>query len=249
MSFGRPLVISVALVVAGCEVSVFGSEPMTVISAGSERVSVETSSCAEPEDGARVRGGGEEACSYRCVLERGVLADGQDCPLRQLESTTASVTRYSVDLRNADGVLMEVTVCGDATLEGTSLHLGDSEGARLDGDDPARLHDASFAIVGDGLELQPSHESGVSRSSVRPVFPRAEGSDPTGCRRATLMVADEVVYIASLERGLCGPAMLRLDPPTDTPAEPDRVFTLALGGRLDGSDPGVVPDRTELCFW
>ena len=71
----------------------------------------------------------------------------------------------------------------------------------------------------------------------------------TGCTTRTISLTDQLVYFAETEAGLCGPAMLRINPPTDEEGTPDALWHLALGRALEGDATGTVPRAIDLCFW
>jgi hypothetical protein len=239
-------------VAPGCEVSVFGSEPIQLLGGPGPTYGSEAGRCGEPEETRLVRerltpGAGEDdPCAFRCVLVDGVLeGDPATCRI----ATRAEDGSWSFDMSEADALIVRVEVCRE-----TVMHLADSMGARHDGsDDPATSHDAALLLRGGDLDLHPAHGGGLSPSHVEGFVPAPpESSTSEGapaCVIRTLEVTDSVVYLAELERGLCGTSMLRIDPPTDEQGRPDSFWHLALGRTLDGHDEGAPPPRTELCLF
>jgi hypothetical protein len=230
----------------GCEVSVFGSEPIQIAGGVGPAAGGENGACGEPEETRvtreRLAGGAigdASPCAYRCLFEAGALADPASCPLASIDEAGVA----HLDMSRADAVVARVEICGD-----TVLHLADSVGAESDGgDDPATSHDASVLVRHGGLDLHPAHAGGLSPSHVEGYVPEAARSAGQ-CVTRTLELADSVVFLHELERGLCGTSMLRIDPPTDPQGAPDSLWHLALGRSLDGVVTGAPPTRLDLCF-
>lgn len=233
------------VVTPACEVSVFGSEPIQLAGGVGPTAGGESGRCGEPEEARRVRErlatpSAEDPCAFRCVLEAGGLQSGADarCDL----VTVAGEATFAIDMSEADALVARVTTCPD-----TVLHLADSRGARHDGaDDPESSHDASVLLARGALVLHPAHGSELGVSHVDGFVP---ASSDAACVTRTLELTDSVVYLADLERGLCGSSMLRIDPPTDDQGRPDSTWHLALGRSLDGVIEGAPPPHAELCFF
>ncbi len=244
------LLLALSLASAGCEVSVFGSSPIQLVGGATPSGGGEHGACGEPEDGRRVRerllagaptSGEASPCVYHCVFEAGALTDESraDCPLVAAEGEHV----LRLDMSRADAFVARMELCPDGVLQ-----LGDSRGGRADGsDDPTTSHDASVLVAGETLELFPAHGGGLAPSRVEGYL--GGGAEGDACTTRTWVVADSVVYLADLERGLCGASMLRIDPPTDDQGRPDSSFFLALGQSLDGTRAGTPPPRVELCFF
>lgn len=239
------LVLFILVVAPACEVSVFGSEPIQLGGGPGPTAGGEAGRCGEPEEARRVRErlaetGDADPCAFRCVLEAGVLrADAETrCDL----VSVAEDGVLALDMSEADALVARVSICQD-----TVLHLADSRGARHDGgDDPTSSHDASVLVSRGNLDLLPAHGGELGASHVEGFVPRTTDA---GCVMRTFEITDSVVYLASLERGLCGGSMLRIDPPTDEQGRPDSVWYLALGRSLDDAIGGAPPPRAELCFF
>lgn len=234
----------------GCEVSVFGSEPVQVFGGVGPTRGGEAGACGEPEETRRVRArledgepptGEASPCAYHCVFEDGALTEAsrQSCPLASVD-TDGTV---HLDMTRADGVFARLEVCAQ-----TVVQLGDSIGARADGsDDPSTSHDASVLVHRGELDLLPAHEGGLSASHVNHYLSEEARADEA-CTLRTLTITDALVYLVEIERGLCGTSMLRIDPPTDSQGSPDSLWHLTLGRSLDGSVTGAPPPRLDLCF-
>lgn len=234
---------------SACEVSVFGSEPIVLAGGvGAVTRGGETTACSEPEDLQRAREGLErgsvasgdaDVCAFRCVFVDGALDPAS-------EGTCAVVTaedggKHRLDMHRADGLIVRMEACRE-----TVLHLGDTASARHDGsDDPTSAHDASVLVASGELHLWPAYGAGIGASHVSGFVPV---SSAEGCPQRTLELTDGLVYVHDVERGVCGPSMPRIDPPTDAPARPDSTWYLALGRTLDGARSGDVPRWVELCF-
>ena len=234
----------------GCEVSVFGSEPIQLAGGPTPTAGSESGACGEPEETRRARerladgepsSGESSPCAYHCVITAGALTaeSSATCPLL----TAGENGVFVIDMSRADAVVARVEVC-DASV----LQLGDSAGARHDGaDDLATSHDASVVIRAGDLDLLPAHDGGLSASHVAGYVPESTGG-PSECVTRTLELTDSVVFLHDLERGLCGTSMLRIDPPTDTQGQPDSRWHLSLGRTLDQAHTGEPPPSVDLCF-
>lgn len=236
-----------ALSIAGCEVSVFGSEPVSVFGGGTPTSGGNEGRCGEPEEMrlARVQLNemrqsdgsieGESPCAYACVIERGELTTTEGCPIL----THADDGSFTIDMARADALIIRGEFCADSTLQ-----LGDTARANADGsDDATSAHDGSVFVEGGTLRITPAHGSSLSSS-------RIDGFAET-CTARTIEVMDSVVYLSDLERGLCGTSMLRIDPPTDEQGSPDSHWHLSVGRALTAESTDVAahaPSRLELCF-
>jgi len=233
----------------GCEVSVFGSEPIQLAGGPTPAPGGESGACGEPEETrvARERlangepaSGEESPCAYHCVITSGAITESTraSCPLLTIDD--AGLLHF--DMGRADAVVARVAVCTD-----TVLQLADSIGAQSDGsDDPATSHDASLSLHAGVLDLFPAHGGGLAASHVEGYVPAAATNGE--CILRTFEITDSVVFLPELERGLCGTSMLRIDPPTDTQGTPDSHWHLALGRSLDGVHTGSAPSSVDLCF-
>jgi hypothetical protein len=242
-------ILIVASLSLGCEVSVFGSEPVQILGGPGPAPGGESGSCGEPEETRRARerlADGEPAsgetspCAYHCVLEGGALTDESrgTCSLATLDEGGV----VHLDMSRSDAIVARIEVCA-----ATVAQLADSSSSRSDGaDDPTSGHDASVVLHDGALDLYPAHDGGLSPSHVEGYVSAAEGAD--ACTTRTLELTDSVVYLHDLERGLCGTSMLRIDPPTDAQGTPDSLWHLALGRTLDGARTGAPPPRLDLCF-
>ena len=236
-----------ALSTAGCEVSVFGSEPVSVFGGGTPSSSGNEGRCGEPEEMRLARVAlnemrqsdgsieGESPCAYTCLIEHGALATTEGCPVL----APAEDGSFTIDMARADALILRGEFC-----ETSTLHLGDTAHANADGDDDATsAHDASVFVQGGELRLTPAHGSSLSSS-------RIAGFAET-CVTRTIEVMDSVVYLSDLERGLCGTSMLRIDPPTDAQGSPDSHWHLSVGRALTAESTDAAahaPARLELCF-
>ena len=232
----------------GCEVSVFGSEPIQLAGGPTPAPGGESGACGEPEEirVARERlasgdpsSGEESPCAYHCILVAGAVAESTraTCPLLTVDD--AGVVH--LDMSRSDGLLLRAALCS-----GNTLQLADSVGARSDGgDDTSTSHDASLVLHRGTLELFPAHDGGLAASRVEGYVP---AHADTQCIVRTIELTDSVAYLPELERGLCGTSMLRIDPPTDTQGSPDSLWHLALGRTLDDARNGSPPPSLDLCF-
>ena len=236
-----------ALSIAGCEVSVFGSEPLSVFGGGTPASSGNEGRCGEPEemrlarvqlDEMRQSDGsieGESPCAYSCVIEHGELTTTEGCPIL----ARAEDGSFTIDMARADALILRGEFCETSTLQ-----LGDAAHAHEDGsDDPTSAHDASVFVDGGALRITPANGSPLEAS-------RIEGF-ASACSWRTIEVMDSVVYLSDLERGLCGTSMLRIDPPTDAQGTPDSHWHLSVGRALTAESTDVAahaPSRLELCF-
>ena len=251
----RPFLLVVLLLSSsGCEVSVFGSEPVQLFGGAGPATGGENGACGEPEETRRARerladgeptSGESSPCAYHCVIEAGTLTDESrsTCPL----ATVGEDGVIHLDMARADAFVARVEVCED-----TVLQLADSVGARSDGsDDPATAHDASVVLHDATLDLFPAHDGGLSPSHVDHYGPATDadaGPSAPECALRTIELTDSVVYLYDVERGLCGSSMLRIDPPTDAQGPPDSLWHLSVGRTLDGAHTGAMPPRVDLCF-
>lgn len=222
----RRAVIALALVLAGCEVSFLGGDPVVIAGTSTGTGGSEAQACSEPDDMRRAREN-DESCAERCRIEDGFFVGA--CEAVTLESHIATI-----DLADADGLVMQVEICDP---NGTSFELGDARTLA------SSTKDARIVVEGTTMAVHAASGSGVDTSRVNGWV--AE----TGCTTRTISLTDQLVYFAETEAGLCGPAMLRINPPTDEEGTPDALWHLALGRALEGDATGTVPRAIELCFW
>lgn len=219
---------------SACEISVFGSDPINVFGANPPTSGDSARACEEPEDGRRAR---EGTCAERCRLD---IAEGTtDCETLRLNEVRQGVA--TLDMGTADGVVITFRICDP---EGIALHLSDSSTADADGGDAqTSSHDASVILEGTTLIVHASEGSGVEASSVESYVAA------TGCTERTLVLSEQLVYLADQNAGLCGPGMLRIDPPTDAEGTPDSLWYLSFAGTVDGERSGSGLREATFCFW
>lgn len=216
------------VVIAGCQVSVFGSEMITVIGSDVGTGGTSARSCGEPDDARRAREDAE-TCSDRCRIEGGALTGECAVVLDELRAGVATL-----DLRGADGLIVRMEICDPS---GAAFELSDATSPA------ASSHDATLRLDDTRLTVRASEGSGVEPSQV------SSWIAATGCTTRTLVLAEQLVYLADSEHGLCGTGMLRVDPPSDAEGSPDSRWYLALGGSIDGSAQGSGVRSVDLCFW
>ncbi len=243
-----PGLVAIAIGSLGCEVSVFGSEPIQLGGGVGPHSGGETGACGEPEETRVARErlssgdpatGEESPCAYHCVIADGAITEASraTCPLATLDDAGL----VHLDMSRSDSVVVRAALC-----TGTVFQLADSIGARSDGsDDETSSHDASLSLHGGTLDLCPAHDGGLAASHVQGYVPAHASSE---CIVRTMEITDAVVYLPEIERGLCGTSMLRIDPPTDSQGTPDSLWHLSLGRSLDGAHTGTAPPSLDLCF-
>lgn len=228
--------ILLGLSIPGCEVSLFGSDPITVIgdgTAGSEG----GHACTEPDDAQQARAEMPDSCAEHCRID--AVAGTTNCDEVSLDAQRTSLA--TVDMSSADGVLLTFEIC-DPT--GFVFQVGDSATTHADGgDDGTTSHNADIALEGTTIQLRAATTSSVPTSSVSD-FVAAEG-----CTTRTVIVGDQIAYLLDQRRGLCGTGLLRINPPTDEVGRPDSLWYLSLAGSLDGTRPGSGVRSVDLCFW
>lgn len=224
----------------GCEVSVFGSEPMTVIPGSGIGVGGERAGdrCDEPDDARQAREGAADDCAAHCRID--VAAGTSDCGSEvALGAVRAGVA--TLDLSSADGVVLTLELC-DPT--GAPFQLSDSPTARATGGDTGTSsHDADMLLDGTTLTLRAATTGQLEPSTIGGWVAAA------GCTTRHVVVADQIAYLVEPGAGLCGRAMFRIDPPTDEEGTPDARWFLALDGSLDQERTGTGLRSVELCFY
>ena len=218
--------VAAGALVAGCEVSFFGNDPVVLAGTSTNTEGSEAQACSEPDDMRRAREDAE-ACAERCRIEEGFFVGA-------CEAVTLADHIATIDLSDADGLVMQVELC-DPT--GTSFELGDARTLA------SSAKDARVVVEGNAMSVHAASGSGVETSRV------SGWVAETGCTTRTISLTDQLVYFAETEAGLCGPAMLRINPPTDEEGTPDALWHLALGRALEGDATGTVPRAIDLCFW
>lgn len=222
---------------AGCTISAFGSDPVNVF--GGAEVAPgggAARACGEPDDAraARTREGG---CGERCTID--VAAGTTDC-----ETVTMGAPREGVatiDMHTADGVAITIEVCDPS---GTAMHVADSPTAAPGGGDGGTSsHNASLLLEGTTLTVRASAGSDIEASTVQGFVTTA------GCTERTIVISDQIVFLVEQDAGLCGPGMLRIDPPTDAVGTRDALWYLATAGSVDGARSGSGLRSASLCFW
>lgn len=236
----RPLrraALALSALLASCTVSVFGSDEITIIGAqapGGEG----GQACSETDDARRAREDPERCVAHCAIGAGGELAGG----CSYLEASEERDGLVTLDMSEADGVVIELEVCDPS---GVVFQIADSPTADADGGDGGTSsHDASVLLEGTTLHVRASEGSGIDPSEARNYVAA------TGCATRTLVIADRIAYMVDAERGLCGDAMFRIDPPDDTEGAPDSLFHIAIGSAVDGSATGGEGFRSAaLCFF
>lgn len=242
------LLFGLAALVAGCEVSVFGSEPIVIISEHSAGGTEWAHACEEPEASREARaavaagdGDGETGCTLRCVL---VGEGAGECDAASAVTAADGTERPGVtelDLHDHEGVILTLEIC-DPT--GTVLQLGDSATtAAGGGDGGTSSHDADLFVAGTTLHIRPA------TAAETPASEYAGWLQASGCTTRTVVLSEQLVYLVEGEAGLCGPGLFRIDPPTDAEGRPDARWYLATAGSVDGTLSGSGLRRIEACFW
>lgn len=228
--------IALALLVPGCEISLFGSDPIVVIGdngAGSEG----GHACTEPDDAARARAEMPDSCAEHCRID--AVAGTTNCD--EISLSAARPGLATLDMSSDDGVLMTFEICEPA---GYVLQIGDSPTTLPDGGDQgSSTHNADVGLDGTSLHLRAATTSSVAPSTLEGFVPEGE------CTTRTIIVADQIAYLLESRRGLCGTGMFRINPPTDDRGAPDSLWYVSLAGSLDGSRPGSGVRSVDLCFW
>lgn len=244
----RSFFFALAALVAGCEVSVFGSDPIVIIGEHSSGGTEWAHACEEPEASREARAAvaaddadGETGCTLRCVL----VGDGAgECDAATPSTGADGSERPGVlelDLHDHEGVILTVEICDPS---GTVLQIGDSPTtAAAGGDGGTSSHDADLVLSGTTLTVRPATTAETQASEI------AGWATATGCSTRTLVLSEQLVYLVENEAGLCGPGLLRIDPPTDAEGSPDARWYLATAGSIDGTQSGSGLRRVEACFW
>lgn len=233
----RPAFLGLSVLLASCTVSVFGSDEITIIGAqapGGEG----GQACGETDDALRAREDPERCVAHCAVGPGGELAGA----CSYLEASDEREGLLTLDMSEADGVVIELEVCDPS---GVVFQVADSPTADADGGDAGTSsHDASVLLEGTTLHVRASEGSDIPASEARNYVAA------TGCTTRTIVLADRIAYMVDAERGLCGDAMFRIDPPDDTEGTPDSLFHMAIGSAVDGSAPGGQGFRSAaLCFF
>lgn len=239
---------ALAALAAGCEVSFFGSEPIVVVSEHSSGGTEWAHACDEPEAArtARLAAQGTEAddeagCLTRC---RYVAGEPFECDAARATTGADGVARPSVlelDLRDHDGVVMTFEICDP---DGVALQLSDSSSGAADGGDGGQSsHDADMMLNGTTLHLRAAAGTETPPSQIDGYVTEE------GCSTRTVVISEQLAFLVEGERGLCGPGMFRIDPPTDTEGTPDALWYLATSGSVDGHAEGAGTRSVELCFY
>jgi hypothetical protein len=238
----RPLFFFVTIAaIPGCEVSVFGSDPIVVVGEGTSGGTREAHACEEPEDSRHAREEGDDACDERCVIDAEALAAGTLPPGCERVALGERPGTYVLDLSSHDGVVAELEICDPS---GTVLQVSDSPtGAPGGGDAGSSAHDADVLLSGTALHLRASTTAAVPESLV-------EGwIATTGCSTRSIVLSEQLAWLVDTERGLCGSGMFRISPPVDAEGAPDALFHFATRGSVDGAATGSGLRSVELCFW
>jgi hypothetical protein len=229
-----PLIV-LAVLVPGCEVSLFGSDPIVVI--GDHTGSEGGHACTEPDDARRARAEMPDSCAEHCRID--VVAGTTNCDEVALSAARPGLA--TLDMSSDDGVLMTFEICEPT---GYALQMSDSPTALPDGGDGGSTsHNADLALEGTSLKMRAATHSTVEPSTLEGFLPEGE------CSTRTIVVADQIAYLLESRRGLCGTGMFRNNPPTDDRGAPDALWYLSMDGSLDGTRPGSGVRSVELCFW
>ncbi len=230
------LLLVLALFAPGCEVSLFGSDPIVVIGesgAGSEG----GHACTEPDDARRAREERPGSCAEHCRID--AVAGTTNCDEISLAPGRPSLA--TLDMSSDDGVVMTFEICEPT---GIVLQIGDSATTLAEGGDQgSSSHNADLALDGTTMHLRAATTSSVSPSTLEGFLPREE------CSTRTIIVADQIAYLLESRRGLCGTGMFRVNPPTDEHGAPDSLWYVSLAGSLDGTREGSGIRSVDLCFW
>lgn len=210
----------------GCEISVFGSPPTTIIGTSTGSGGPEGHACSEPDDARRARED-EDACGEICRIEAGAITG--ECGAATIADGIATL-----DLADADGLVMRLEICDPS---GLVFELGDARLRR------GSSHDARLLVEATTMTVHGSEGAGLEPSSVR------HWIAPSGCSTRTIVLTEQLVYFAEAEAGLCGTGLLRISPPTDAEGRPDALWHLALGRALEGEASGSGLRSVDLCFW
>lgn len=223
---------------SGCEVSLFGSEPITLAGGTSAGGTSSAYACEEPDAAraARTAADEEEGCVTRCRW-----AVGETFACRSAHPREARSSVLELDLHDADGLLLTLEVCDP---DGVAFQLSDSvSGSSTGGDAGDSAHDADVILVGNTLHVRASTGAETPPSQVQNYV------TDEGCSTRTLVISEQVAYLVDAERGLCGPGLFRIDPPTDAEGTPDARWYLGTEGSVDGASEGSGLRSAELCFW
>ncbi len=226
--------------VPGCEVSVFGSDPIVIVPEGSTGGTREAHACEEPEDARHVREEGEDACDVHCVIGEDELSGSAPLSCSHV-AAGARPGLYTIDMSSHDGIVLELEIC-DPT--GTVFQVSDSiTGAPGGGDAGTSAHDADVLLSGTDLHLRASSTAAVPESVVASFVPA------TGCTTRRIVLSEQTLWLVDVGRGLCGSGVLRINPPIDAEGTPDALWHLATAGSVDGAASGSGLRSADICFW
>jgi hypothetical protein len=229
------LCVGAAALLAGCQISVMGGEPITLIGRSDVGSGGTTLACGEPDDARRAREA-DGGCPDACAID--VAAGTTDCENVRLDEVRQGVA--TIDLHDVDGAIITLEIC-DPT--GVAFQIADSRTADGDGGDAGTSsHDAHVLLDGTTLHVHASEGSGVEPSTVSGWIPMA------GCSTRTLVMEDQLVYLVEADAGVCGTGLLRVDPPADAEGSPDALWYFA-AGTIDGTQAGSGVRSARLCFW
>lgn len=176
-----------------------GEPPVTLIGEGTSGVRDQAGfSCGEPDDATLARRNAPTNCALYCEMS----GDEECSPFVQTEGPWRAI-----DMRNHDGVGLNIRVCPS---NDTQFELRDM------GPHQTSEHDARIVLAGNILSLFPRSASDVATSTV--------GGLVTECTDLNIVVADQLVYVVPVERGLCGTALFRVAPPVDRHGVPDTLW-------------------------
>lgn len=237
---GLAALAHIAVLASGCEVSVFGSDPIVLVGDGTAGGTRDAHACEEPPDARHAREEGDGGCDVRCVLDAEALAAGTAPECEHL-AVGARAGVYTIDVSRHDGVILELEVCDPI---GTVLQVSDSAtGAPGGGDAGSTAHDADLLLSGTDLHLRASTTVAIPESIVESF------ATATGCSTRRVVLSEQLIWLVDVERGLCGSGVFRIDPPVDAEGTPDALWHLATTGSVDGSASGSGLRRVEICFW
>lgn len=233
---------------AGCEVSVFGSEPIVVIGEHSSGGTEWAHACEEPEAAREARlheDAGEDtesSCNVRCqLIGEGASLEGCETVTEVSVGGAVVPGRFQLDVHDHEGVILTFEVCDPS---GTALQVGDSPTtAAAGGDTGSSSHDADLVLSGTTLTVRPATAAETPASVVE------NWVAASGCTTRTLVLSEQLLYLVDDARGLCGPGLFRIDPPTDTEGTPDARWFLSAAGSLDGTVAGSGVRSLSACFW
>lgn len=230
-----------AAITPGCEVSVFGSDPIVVVPEGTAGGTREAHACEEPADARTAREEGDDGCDVRCVIDAEMLAAGTLPPECERVAAGARPGLYAIDVSSHDGVIVEMEIC-DPT--GTVFQISDSStGAPGGGDAGTTAHDADVLLDATSLHVRASTAAETPESLVESFVGAA------GCSTRRMVLAEQTFWLLDNQVGLCGSGMFRNMPPVDSDGTPDALWHLAANASVDGAATGTGLRSVEICFW